>query len=271
MARQFAEDLRDLGLVIATEPNAGARRRWERQRVTTLTMLDSDLAADIPTSAAAVAGYGDGEEGTWSAQDWARFPAAKKLVIVRKYVDAGDCLDIEKAAASIAQARGWVTARQAAGLGRPWLYISVSQFAALQAAVEDLTVGFWVASWTGQPHEIPGADAVQYASPSVGSPGHYDLSHVTGTFPGDPLPVPAAPAPAPQGVDVQVATLEQGSGGQDVKAVQAILNAKAGARLAVDGSYGPETAAAVSAWQKFFDLAVDGVCGPATWPTLIDL
>ena len=70
---------------------------------------------------------------------------------------------------------------------------------------------------------------------------------------------------------MNVPTLQNGSGGQPVKAVQGILNAKAGARLADDGSYGAETEAAVRAWQKFFDLEVDGVCGPQTWSTLIAL
>ena len=103
------------------------------------------------------------------------------------YVDLGDCLDIEKAAATMAQARAWVLARQKAGVARPWLYIDASQFAALEAAVDGLLVGFWVASWTGEAHSIEGTDAVQYANPPA-SGGDFDVSVVTGTLPCDYSP-----------------------------------------------------------------------------------
>jgi hypothetical protein len=247
-------------------------------------MYDSDVAADIPQTAVIVAGYGDGEPGTWSAEDWARFPNAKHLVIVRTFVDAGDCLDIETGAAQIQQAPAWVIARQKAGVARPWLYVNRANWADLQALVEKVLgprtlVGYWVADWSGEQHELEGADAVQFASPSLGSPGHYDLSVVTGTLPSEPLPaepLPAPPAPpAPTTTtgddDVQVATLSQGASNSpaEVKAVQSILNGKAGAKLATDGDFGPATEEAVKAWQTFFRLEVDGIVGPETWSTLI--
>lgn len=60
--------------------------------------------------------------------------------------------------------------------------------------------------------------------------------------------------------------------GPDVKTVQAVLNAKAGAGLALDGIYWNATAGAVRNWQaRHPDCGgVDGIVGPKTWPTLIN-
>lgn len=250
------------------------------------TMYDSDVAADIPPGAVIVAGYVDGEAGTWSAADWARFPTSKTVQIVRTFVDAGECLDIENGAATMQQAPAWVVARQKGGIARPWLYVNRANFAELQALIaktlgEGTELGYWVADWSGETHEVEGADAVQWASPTVGSPGHYDLSTVYGTLPSEPVPAPveepappaaAQPAPTTTGDDdVQVATLSQGAANSpaEVKAVQSILNGKAGAKLATDGDFGPDTEEAVKAWQTFFRLEVDGIVGPETWATLI--
>jgi hypothetical protein len=253
-------------------------------------MYDSTTAADIPPGAVIVAGYIDGEY-KWSAADWARFPNAKTLQIAVTFVDGGECLDIENGDATLQQAPAWVKARQKAGIARPWLYVNRANLADLQALVAKLLgpgteVGYWVADWSGEPHEVEGADAVQYASPTLGSPGHFDLSIVYGTLPSEPLPEPieepAPPAttsqppatasqPTTTGDDVQVATLSQGAANSpaEVKAVQSILNGKAGAKLATDGDFGPDTEEAVRAWQTFFRLEVDGIVGPETWATLI--
>lgn len=55
-----------------------------------------------------------------------------------------------------------------------------------------------------------------------------------------------------------------------VKMAQAILNAKSGAGITVDGSFGDKTHAAVVAWQKWHRLEVDGIVGPNTWQSLIE-
>jgi hypothetical protein len=105
-----------------------------------------------------------------------------------------------------------------------------------------------------------------------------------------PLPGPTpAPRPTPPpGTDLtrisqaldeaSKQTLRVGSRGDAVKWAQALVNQKVpSAKLAVDGVYGPSTAAAVRQFQenvqRFFRLSpkqfpADGVVGPSTWKML---
>lgn len=53
-----------------------------------------------------------------------------------------------------------------------------------------------------------------------------------------------------------------------VDELQAVLNAKYGFSLDVDGSFGADTEAAVKAFQKSKGLTVDGIVGPKTWKAL---
>jgi peptidoglycan hydrolase-like protein with peptidoglycan-binding domain len=53
-----------------------------------------------------------------------------------------------------------------------------------------------------------------------------------------------------------------------VQTLQYLLRAR-GQAVAVDGSFGPATDAAVRAFQQEKHLAVDGVVGPNTWSALI--
>lgn len=67
------------------------------------------------------------------------------------------------------------------------------------------------------------------------------------------------------------ATLRRGSTGADVSAMQTYLLAlgyHCGDQGA-DGIFGADTRAAVRAFQKDYNLTVDGICGPKTWAALI--
>ena len=70
------------------------------------------------------------------------------------------------------------------------------------------------------------------------------------------------------GVNVDTAknipTLRRGAEGDLVEELQAILNAKYGFSLDVDGSFGANTEAAVKAFQKSKGLTVDGIVGSKT-------
>lgn len=62
--------------------------------------------------------------------------------------------------------------------------------------------------------------------------------------------------------------LRLGSRGEDVKKLQSSLNT-AGAKLAVDGIFGPATEAAVKEFQAKMGQVVDGIVGRLTWNALL--
>ncbi len=94
-----------------------------------------------------------------------------------------------------------------------------------------------------------------------------------------PDPTPRAPpaAPTPEVFDVStLKTVSQQSPGpgvvdSTVASLQAVLAGKWHQGIAIDGRYGPDTALAVENVQRFMSLAVDGICGPQTWPVVLQL
>ena len=62
--------------------------------------------------------------------------------------------------------------------------------------------------------------------------------------------------------------VRQGNHDHPVKTLQYLLRAR-GHYLTVDGIFGPDTNAAVPAFQQQTGLAVDGIVGPVTWSALI--
>lgn len=75
---------------------------------------------------------------------------------------------------------------------------------------------------------------------------------------------------AQEGVcNVNLPILREGSRGGYVKSLQILLNAYYGCHLATDGIFGPATHRAVIAYQRSRGLAVDGICGTATWTQLL--
>lgn len=63
-------------------------------------------------------------------------------------------------------------------------------------------------------------------------------------------------------------TVRRGDTGERVRTVQYLLR-QAGQSVTVDGSFGPATEAAVTAFQQAHDLTADGVVGNQTWPVLV--
>jgi len=68
---------------------------------------------------------------------------------------------------------------------------------------------------------------------------------------------------------LELNALKEGAKGGEVKALQLLLNGKANAGLATDGSFGPATKAAVVAFQAASGLDQDGSVGPLTWSKLL--
>ncbi|NJR18469.1 MAG: CHAP domain-containing protein [Calothrix sp. CSU_2_0] len=62
--------------------------------------------------------------------------------------------------------------------------------------------------------------------------------------------------------------LRQGTKGEDVKALQRVLNALGFNAGVVDGDFGENTEAAVRAFQARAGITIDGEVGPQTWKTL---
>lgn len=62
--------------------------------------------------------------------------------------------------------------------------------------------------------------------------------------------------------------LQLGANAHPVPTLQYLLNSR-GAKLTVDGSFGPKTKSAVKKFQQNTGLAIDGVAGPITWAHVI--
>jgi hypothetical protein len=65
--------------------------------------------------------------------------------------------------------------------------------------------------------------------------------------------------------------VQQGSNGDAVRAVQSQIHGRgAGAHIAIDGIFGPDTNDAVRAFQTLLGLSVDGIVGQQTWNHLVN-
>jgi peptidoglycan hydrolase-like protein with peptidoglycan-binding domain len=62
--------------------------------------------------------------------------------------------------------------------------------------------------------------------------------------------------------------IKSGSNGHPIKTLQFLLRAR-GHSVAIDGVFGPNTEAAVKAFQASHGVAADGIVGPVTWVALV--
>jgi hypothetical protein len=149
------------------------------------TMYDAVTAANIPGDAQMVAGYIDKIKlEPWSAADWARFPRAVKVTIVKKAsTNDGHVLDVEPGDATPGEAPGWVRMRRAAGAD-PTIYCSLSTWPAVRSAFSSAGVAephYWIAHYNGDPAIPAGAVAKQYRG---NVPPGFDVSSVVDYWPG---------------------------------------------------------------------------------------
>ena len=72
----------------------------------------------------------------------------------------------------------------------------------------------------------------------------------------------------PKTVTLELPVLRNGMKGEPVRVLQELLNVY-GYILVVDGSFGAKTQNAVECYQEDVDLEADGVCGKATWSSLL--
>lgn len=137
----------------------------------------------------------------------------------------------------------------------------------------------WVAKWS-EPKPTGQVDIWQYDAhgkvAGIGSGVDMDRAYgelleiINGKEP-TPTPTPQPGGKIMLGVDI----LKKGSKGAEVFAVQSILKAKGfkgenGKVLALDSSYGANTAYAVASFQKSAGLTADSICGAKTWDKLIN-
>lgn len=126
----------------------------------------------------------------------------------------------------------------------------------------------------------PGTDAAVRAFQAAhGLPADGIVGPMTSALLGaaPPPASPAAPDTSTSEIDMsRLPTLAQGATGQYVSNMQGLLLAAhrgpaglVGAGGMPDGQMGPGTVAVLKSWQGAAGLSADGVCGPATWHTLI--
>ncbi|WP_439379857.1 hypothetical protein [Amycolatopsis lexingtonensis] len=146
-----------------------------------------------------VAGYIDRIKlAPWTDADWALFPDALKVRIVKKAsTNDGHVLDVEPGDARPEEAPGWAAMRRRSGFAHPVIYCNRSTWPKVKAAFADQDVEpplYWIATATGRREIPPGAIAAQYlldVAPGI------DISVVADFWPGvdGPSPAPLATEP----------------------------------------------------------------------------
>jgi hypothetical protein len=129
-------------------------------------LYDSVNIDHLPKDGDVYAGYVAGNWPTYVPL-MTKFPHKRVVSIAVQANQDAQVLDIEQGDATPDQAPEWVNRQRKLGRGRPTIYCSRSLYPEVVAALQKAHVAmpdFWIADWTGTPHSIPGAVAVQYLS-----------------------------------------------------------------------------------------------------------
>lgn len=211
-----------------------------------LTGQDSVGAGGMQNGKDVYAGYGGFSHFSNMGSIKARFPGRKYLVF-DTHVSQVDAYDVEPGGGSASQAPAFFRQWKKVNLNKPGFYASRSQIGSVQSALSGAGISrdkyyLIVAQWDGSSFIGAGFDGKQYASTSGYDSDSFQSYMWDGTV---TPPVPAFP-------------LQQGSTDTaDVTTLQVNLNKWAvvlGIKppLAVDGQFGPATAAAVTKAQQHF-------------------
>lgn len=164
-----------------------------------IVMYDSVTVSELPSGAAAYAGYVGGNWPTYSAVR-ARFPGAQVLSVAISAAEDADCLDVETGDATTSQAPAWFRRQLARGVWRPVIYTQQSNLGALVAVMSRSGISrsayrLWSAHYDGQhvcsPHACSAgatADGTQWTFTALGR--NLDQSELDdGFFTPSPTPV----------------------------------------------------------------------------------
>ena len=174
----------------------------------TITMYDSIDVSQIPSDAAAAAGYVGGNWPTLVTLQ-RLFPHAHLLPVAISAGEDAEMLDVENGDATIEQAPSWVRRQEARGVYRPGLYSQASNMGALwltvqAAGIARASVRLWSAHYGLGQHicgpgvcgyPIPGCDGTQWTQNALGR--NLDQSLLLADFFDGPPPKPA-PAISPE-------------------------------------------------------------------------
>jgi hypothetical protein len=136
-------------------------------------------------------------------------------------------------------------------------------------------VYLWAAAPGTTPGRLPAWCPVSPVAVQDRWEGGYDVSTLyvnldyTPPAPVPPVPAPR-PAPPPEvSIAVQLLQLQEGNTGEEVRALQSLLNLRIGAGLVTDGDFGPLTNTKLRDYQAGARLAVDGIAGVHTWGAIL--
>lgn len=233
------------------------------------------------------AGYRDGPLSAWSAQAWAELGARTPLSITVLADARWEVFDSEAGNAGTDAVAAAMATRLDQHLWS-WGYTNADNFPALVTSMRRKSItwsdrSLWprpgVYLWAASPGITPGRTPPWCPVAPVAVQdrwkGGYDISTLYVDLAYSPTPPAPPPAPAPPpipketSITVQLLQIQEGNQGEEVRALQQLVNLRVGPLLLTDGIFGPKTTQGVRDFQSGAHLAVDGVAGVHTWGSLL--